>query len=195
MTLRLIAKPVAADPRRRASAGQGAAMTGELGLEESEPPIRQPLFHVDTRSPERIKLSEELAILNRPLEDEIEYYDEVPPSRAKPVFAVVAVLAALGGAGYLLAQPDRADDNTVAPSTRKGERVSAIGIPSASANAAVVPANAPPTEPVLKRVPVAPAAASAAAGSTSAGEPSELEPEGDPPVTSAAATRNSAVAR
>ena len=39
---------------------------------DSEPPIRQPRPRLETRSPERIKLSEELAVLNRPLEDEVE---------------------------------------------------------------------------------------------------------------------------
>ena len=76
---------------------------------DSEPPIRQPRPRLETRSPERAKLSEELAVLNRPLEDEVEYYDEVRRSRAKPVFAAVMFVAALAGAGYLLlAQRDRA---------------------------------------------------------------------------------------
>lgn len=126
-------------------------------VEESEPPIRRPRLQVETRSPERIKLSEELAVLNRPLEDEIEYYDEVPRSRAKPVFAAVMVLAVIGGAGYLFGQRHRTDDNAAARFMRQGEQASAIGAPlSASAGTAVVPAKAPATEPVPTRVPVAP---------------------------------------
>jgi hypothetical protein len=77
--------------------------------EESEPPIRRPHLQLETRSPERIKLSEELAILDRPLEDEIEYYDEAPRSRAKPALVVLMILAALGGGYLLLTQRHRAD--------------------------------------------------------------------------------------
>jgi hypothetical protein len=188
MTLRLIAKPVAPGTARRASIG--------AGLEESEPPIRRPHLQVETRSPERVKLSEELAILNRPLEDEVEYYDEAPPSRAKPVFAVVAVLAAIGGAGYLLlAQSHRADDNAAAPPVRQGEQVSPIGAPpAASAATPVVPTNAPATEPAPTQAPVAPIAPgpAAEAASSTSGSLGEIDPEGDPPVPSAAAAGNPA---
>jgi hypothetical protein len=164
--------------------------------EEAEPPIRRPHLHVETRSPERVKLSEELAILNRPLEDEVEYYDEAPPSRAKPVFAVVAVLAAIGGAGYLLlGQSHRADDNAAAPPVRQGEQVSPIGAPPpASAATPVIPTNAPATEPapIQARVaPIAPGPAAEAASSTS-GTPADLEPEGDPAPSTAAAGRHAA---
>jgi hypothetical protein len=171
MTLRLSAKPVAK-------------------VEESEPPIRQPRLQVETRSPERIKLSEELAVLNRPLADEVEYYDEVPRSRAQPVFAAVMVLAVIGGAGYLFGQRHRADHNAVAPPMRQGEQASSTGASlSASAGTAVVPAKAPATEPVPTRAPIAPIAASPAAeaGSSTSGTPGDLDPEGDPPGPSAAA--------
>jgi hypothetical protein len=135
-------------------------------IEDSEPPIRPRPVREETRSPERAKLSEELAVLNRPLEGDIEYYDEVPRSRMKPVLAVV-VLAAIACAGYLwLAQRHRADDRP-----------------------AVVPAKMPATEPA--RAPVAPAAASPAAGAASStlDRPDDPEPEGDPPLPSAAAGR------
>jgi hypothetical protein len=189
MTLILRPKPVALDPRRRAFDG--------AKVEEFEPPpIRQPHFAVETRSPERIKLSEELAVLNRPLEEEVEYYDPVPRSRAKPVVAVVMVLA-LGGAGYsLLAQRHRAaDDHAADRSMRQGEQVSAIGAPrSASAGNAVVPTKAPATEPVPTPAPVAPIAPgpTAEAGSSTSGTPGELEPEGDPPPPAARGSQSHA---
>ena len=188
MTLPVNAKPVALTYRKRAAAGQGRAMTGTVGPEQSEPPIRQPHLQAETRSPERVKLSEELAILNRPLEDEVEYYDEVPRSRAKPVFAAVMVLAVIGGAGYLFGQRHRADHDAVAPPIRQGEQASSTGA-SLSASAATA-AKAPATEPVPTRAPVAGAAAEAGSGASR--PPGELEPEGDPPVPSAAVAGNPA---
>jgi hypothetical protein len=170
MTLPVNAKPVALTYRKRASAGQDRAMTGTVPLEQSEPPIRQPHIQAETRSPERVKLSEELAILNRPLEGEVEYYDEVPRSRAKPVFAAVMVLAVIGGAGYLFGQRHRADHDAVAFPIRPGEQASSTGESlSASAGTAVVPASS------VSQI------------------PGELEPEGDPPVPSAAVAGNPAV--
>jgi hypothetical protein len=184
MTSRLSAKPLALVRRKRASNG---TMTGAVD-QESEPPIRQPRFQVETRSPERVKLSEELAVLNRPLEDEVEYYDEVPPSRAKPAFAVVMVLVALGGASYFMfAQRHRADDNAPAPPVRQGEQASPIGAPlPASATTAVVPANASTTEPPPAPAPVAPIGAGPAseARTRTSGTAGGLEPEGDPPPPS-----------
>jgi hypothetical protein len=188
MTLILRAKPVALEPRRR-------AFDGAKVDEFEPPPIRQPQFQVETRSPERIKLSEELAVLDRPLEEEIEYYDPVPRSRAKPVVAVVMVLA-LGGAGYsLLAQRHRADDRAADHSMRQGEQASAIGAPlSASAGTALVPTKAPATEPVPTAVPVAPIAPSPTAetGASTSGIPGELEPEGDPSPSAARGSQSRA---
>jgi hypothetical protein len=162
---------------------------------DSEPPIRRPHPRVETRSPERAKLSEELAVLNRPLEDDVEYDDEVGRSRAKPLFAAVMFVAALAGAGYLLlAQRDRAGDEAAARHARQGEPTAPIGarLP-ASASDAVVPAKTPATEPAAARTPVAPIAASAAAkaGSTTSGNSPSPEPEGDPPAPSATAAPSS----
>jgi hypothetical protein len=63
----------------------------------SDPPVR--------RSPERAKLSEELAILNRPLDDEIEYYDEAPVRRWPRRVTFLIVLAAGVFGGYLFLAP------------------------------------------------------------------------------------------
>ena len=86
--------------------------------EWSEPPIRPPEpldrnapvrgespIPSDYRSPERAMLSQELAILNRPLEDEIEYYDEVPHRRWPKRIPIVLALAAAAGVAYLFAAP------------------------------------------------------------------------------------------
>jgi len=85
-------------PRALGEVPELARLVG--GAHPSEPPIR--LVH---RSPERDFLSEELAILDRPLEDEIEYYDEVPVRRwPRRVAFVLAVAAGVLGA-YLLVLP------------------------------------------------------------------------------------------
>ena len=66
----------------------------------SEPPIR-----LERRSRERAMLSEELAILDRPLEDEVEYYDEAPVRRWPKRVAVVLALAAGVLGAYLFVLP------------------------------------------------------------------------------------------
>jgi hypothetical protein len=122
---------------------------------ESEPPIRQPRVRMETRSPDRVKLSEELAVLNRPLDDEVEYYDEGERSRAKPVLAAMLVIAALGGAGYRwLAQRHHADDHAAAAPSPEAEAGSATsgepgeaapeGDPPMPATAGEGPSAAPP---------------------------------------------------
>jgi hypothetical protein len=191
MTLPVSGKLLVLPPRRRAAAGQDPTIGP---AEESEPPIRQPHFQVETRSPERVKLSEELAILNRPLEDEVEYYDEVPPRHGKWLLAVVTVLAAIAGAGYLLlAQRHRPDDNTTARSVQQGEQqASPVGTPLApSAGTAVAPATVPENEPAPTRPPIAPVAAGPGAenSSSTSATPAKPEPEGDPSPSAAASRR------
>jgi hypothetical protein len=66
----------------------------------TEPPVRR-----ERRSPERAKLSEELAVLNRPLEDEIEYLDEVPVRRWPKRVAIMLALAAGVLGAYFLVLP------------------------------------------------------------------------------------------
>jgi hypothetical protein len=141
-------------------------------IEDSEPPIRQRHVRLETRSPERVKLSEELAVLNRPLADEIEYYDEVPRWRGSRVLVVLLVLAALGCAGYLLFGPRHGGDD------------------NAAAGAPVVPPAVPAIAPVPARAPAAPlpqpppieARPAAKAAPRTPPEPVEAEPEGDPPL-------------
>ena len=140
--------------------------------EDSEPPIRPRPVPEETRSPERVKLSEELAVLNRPLEGEIEYYD-VPGSRAKRMFAAVMVLAVLGGAGSLL----------MAQRSRGGNETASVTAKAPAAEPAATPAPVAPAAPVA---PIAPRPATEAARRPFA-EPRDPEPDGDPPLPSAAA--------
>jgi hypothetical protein len=66
----------------------------------SEPPVRR-----ERRSPEREMLSAELAILDRPLEDEVEYVDAVPVRRWPRFVALVLALAAGALGAYFLVLP------------------------------------------------------------------------------------------
>jgi hypothetical protein len=102
----------------------------------SEPAIRR-----HRRSPERAMLSEELAILNRPLEDEVEYYDETPSRRwPKRVAFVTAFAAAVIGA-HLFAVPQSSAWRSLA--------VSRLIRPARGAVASSVPETASrPTVPV-----------------------------------------------
>jgi hypothetical protein len=90
------------------SVGDGPRALGEIpdlaGLVgwpvSSEPPIR-----LERRSPERAMLSEELAILDRPLDDDIEYYDAVPVRRWPRNLAILLALAAGALGAYFLVLP------------------------------------------------------------------------------------------
>lgn len=67
----------------------------------SEPPsVRH-----DRRSPERAKLSEELAVLNLPIEEDVEYDDEEPRRRWPKRLAAVVILAAVAVVGYPFVAP------------------------------------------------------------------------------------------
>jgi hypothetical protein len=67
------------------------AFAAALGLDfTSEPPVR------DHRSAERAQLSEELAILDRPLESDVEYFD--PPRPRRKALRALLVLALVTGA-------------------------------------------------------------------------------------------------
>jgi hypothetical protein len=72
----------------------------ELAHLVPEPPVSEPPIRQDQRSRERALFSEELAVLNRPLEDDVEYYDDPPARRWPKRLAVVVVLAVAGVAGY-----------------------------------------------------------------------------------------------
>ncbi|HEY7373345.1 MAG TPA: hypothetical protein VIF57_14375 [Polyangia bacterium] len=160
-------------------------------IEDSEPPIRQRRARAETRSPERVKLSEELAVLNRPLPEEIEYYDEVPRGNGKRALAALMLLAALGGAGYLLAQRHGGDDSAAAsaavvpaqaPAAEPAQAPAAV--PAQAPAAEPVPAQAQAAVPARARAPVAPIAAPPATEAASSTPAALLapDPEGDPPL-------------
>lgn len=85
---------VAAAARRLADIPELVAL---LPAFESEPPVRN-----EGRSAERALLSEELAVLNRPLEGDVEYYDDVPRSRWRAFAVALAVLASVSGASFFV---------------------------------------------------------------------------------------------
>jgi hypothetical protein len=109
--------------------------------------------------------NDEMAVLDRPLESEVEYYDEKPPARRGKLGAIVGVVLVLGSAGFLLLS--RASART--PATPP------LAIGSAAVTA---PAPAPvvtPVEPVAPAPPAPPAPAQVAMN--------EVSPEADaPPV-------------
>lgn len=67
-----------------------------------EPPTSEPSIRMEHRSRERALLSEELAVLNRPLEGDVEYYDEIPARRWPKRLAASLVLAAAAVGAYPL---------------------------------------------------------------------------------------------
>jgi tetratricopeptide (TPR) repeat protein len=64
---------------------------------DSQPPIRNV-----GRSAERALLSEELAVLNRPLASDVEYYDELPRPRWRKLALTLGVVVFVSGASFLL---------------------------------------------------------------------------------------------
>ena len=80
---------VTAAPRRLRDVPELRYLVAELL--SSEPPVRQTHW-----SSERADFSEELAILDRPLDDEVEYLDERPPSRGRGIKLLLMVMAVAG---------------------------------------------------------------------------------------------------
>lgn len=113
-----------------------------VGHEWSEPPVRA------AWSDERAQLSEELAILDRPLDDDIEYYDEPTGSRAKRVALGILALVVVGlGFGAYAAK--------ARPSWLRGPEV-----PKEQAVAAAAPVPVAPEPPPAASRPLVAAAAS-----------------------------------
>jgi hypothetical protein len=48
------------------------------------------------------RFNEEMSVLDRPLENDVEYYDEEPPSRAPRVAAIAVALFLVGGGAFLM---------------------------------------------------------------------------------------------
>ena len=115
-----------------------------------------PLMRASFRSLERARFSEELAILNRPLEDDETFYDDPPRWRIKPFVAALAILALAGGAAYFKVGYRRTPEIVASAATSNGEPAP-VGQPPLAA--APMPAGA--TE--LSDAPASPASPSAAA--------------------------------
>jgi hypothetical protein len=144
---------------------------------ESAPPVR-----AGRRSSERAQLSEELAILNRPLLDDVEYYDQVPRSGLRRAIGVLAVLALIGGGGYFALRHGHQLEQLV-------RGFWPVRGSSPAPVAAIAPAPTPPSVPggVPNRAPATPELEPATRG------PAAPEPEADPPVAPPTAGRASTV--
>jgi hypothetical protein len=143
---------------------------------ESEPPVR-----LDRRLHERAQLSEELAILNRPLVDDVEYYEALPRSGFRRAVGVLTVLALIAGGGYFALRFSPRLDEVV--------RASLSTIRASAAEPAPLRAPLPASPPA--------AAPSTSAAATPKGEPEPpapvaAPPEADPPASSSTAPRASA---
>jgi len=99
--------------------------------------ITGPLTRASLRSLERARLSEELAILNRPLEDEEPFYEELPRSRIRPIVAALALLVLAGGAGYFAIHYRLSSDVMARAGTSNGEPAPVGLSPPAAAPTAV----------------------------------------------------------
>jgi hypothetical protein len=114
--------------------------------------------------------NDEMAVLERPLEGDVEYEDEAKPSRARPIaFAAVVVMVGVGGALFMTRH--RATEH--AQTAKVAEATPAVA-------AAVTPA---PVEPPVVLAATAPSAATNVAAPapapTEAAAPEAAEPEGD----------------
>jgi tetratricopeptide (TPR) repeat protein len=149
------------------------------------------------RSLERARLSEELAILNRPLEDEEPFYEELPRSRIRPLVAVFAIFALAGTAGYFQVRYRRISEMVAraAPSNREPApvRLSPSAPAPISARAPdlsnMPQGPAPVSAPAAARDHPAPSGAQAPTPGAVAPAAPERAPEAAAPSTVASASR------
>jgi hypothetical protein len=130
-------------------------------------------------------LSEELAILNRPLEDEVEYFDEAPIRRWPNRVAFVTVFAAAAMSAYLFAEPhfSASRSSAVAQLIRPASGAVASSVPK-TASRPLVPAGGASSESSL-------ALAALAVGPEGAAPPiPDPSPPTDNRATSSAVTEN-----
>jgi hypothetical protein len=111
------------------------------GSSESEPPVSPA-----PRSHAREMLSQELAVLNLPLEDEIEYYDEAPVRRWPKRLAVFAAFAAVAGVVYLFVAPRHRAPAVVADPAPVIAPQPALQPPSPAVAATAQPVQSPPSD-------------------------------------------------
>ena len=126
--------------------------------------------------------NDELAVLERPLEGEVEYFDEAqPPSRWRQAVAFFAVVVVVGAGGALLISRNRASADA--------RELAAAQAPPAAA----VVAAAPPSPAVAaEQTPPAPAApeAPAAAADAPAADEAAADSAGDDSARPAPSTRS-----
>src|SRR5947207_782072 len=87
--------------------GSIAIDSGAIIVDEP-PPLPAPRADMETRSRKNTieRFNDEMAVLDRPLEGEVEYIDEKPPRRWGHFVAFAATIAIVGGGGaYLLSHP------------------------------------------------------------------------------------------
>jgi len=138
----------------------------------------------ETERPRRSTLetfNDELAVLERPLEGDVEYVDEPRKSRLRPIgFAAVMVVVGVGGALFMSRHraAEQAETKVVAAATPAPALAAAPPV--------VLAAQTPAAAPVAAPVPTEAAAPEAAA-------PAAAEPEGDDAeADDAAASQDSA---
>jgi hypothetical protein len=134
--------------------------SGAIIVDTPPPPPPEPRGRRSTLE----TFNDEMAVLERPLEDEVEYIDEKPPRRWGHVAAFVATVTLVGGGGaYLLSQ------HRAAAAAARGEPV----------QPAMATARAPASPPVAAlepgRAPAAAAPAAPAAAPTPAEEDDTAE--------------------
>lgn len=127
--------------------------------------------------------NDELAALERPLEGEVEYFDDAqPPSRWRQAVAFFAVVVVVGVGGALLISRQRAaaDARELAAAQAAPPAAAVAAAPPSSALAA---AQTPPA-------PAAPEAPAATAGAPAADEAAAADSAGDDSAPPAPATRS-----
>jgi len=133
--------------------GSIAIDSGAIIVDEP-PPLPAPRADMETRSRKNTieRFNDEMAVLDRPLEGEVEYIDEKPPRRWRHLVAFAATVAIVGGGGAYLLSHHRA-------------AIAAASAEQAPSAPQPVQAQAPaPAQPVLAtQVTPAPGAAAAPA--------------------------------
>jgi hypothetical protein len=132
-----------------------AAIPIDSGAIVVEEPVGPPEHHQRQRRSTLDTFNDEMAVLERPLEGDVEYVDEKPPTRWRAAAAFITTVAIVGGGGAFMIHRHRAG-------------LAAHELPS---RPAAVTVGAPPPSPVA----VAQAAAAPAPGPTAVAKASPVE--------------------
>ena len=123
--------------------------------------------------------NDELAVLDRPLQNDIEYYDEKPPSRWRGVTSVLFGVVVIGAASGLVFVKMRSSN--AAPAQASAPAPAPVATPSAAIAAAPTPAPAPTLAAV-------PTPAAEETDEASADEPAEAPAADEAPSRAASRT-------